>query len=95
MNKRKVLSILLSFVLILNIVPANANKGSRAEAKEKKSNHEVITEQFDYSGYEEIATPEDMDKMSHIVNGKYYLSADIDMYRYPVLKACWMDVDIQ
>ena len=77
--KKKVLSILLSMALVVSVLPINSSTTIKAqETLVGKSN----SEQIDYSDYEEISTPADMDKLSYIVNGKYYLSADIDMSQY-------------
>lgn len=77
--KKKVLSILLCMALVVSVLPINSSTTIKAqETLVGKSN----SEQIDYSDYEEISTPADMDKLSYIVNGKYYLSADIDMSQY-------------
>lgn len=77
--KKKVLSILLCMALVVSVLPINSSTTIKAqETIVGKSN----SEQIDYSDYEEISTPEDMDKLSYVVDGKYYLSADIDMSQY-------------
>lgn len=67
--KKKIISMLLCVALILPMATNSKTIGAEEET-------------IDYSDYEEIKTPEDMDKLSYIVNGKYYLSADIDMSKY-------------
>lgn len=77
--KKKVLSILLCMALVVSVFPINSSTTIKAqETLVGKSN----SEQIDYSDYEEISTPADMDKLSYVVDGKYYLSADIDMSQY-------------
>ena len=73
--KKKVISILLSMALVVSVLPINSSTTIKAQET-------IAGEQIDYSDYEEISTPADMDKLNHIVNGKYYLSADIDMSQY-------------
>lgn len=73
--KKKVVSILLSMALVVSVLPINSSTTIKAQET-------IAGEQIDYSDYEEISTPADMDKLSYVVDGKYYLSADIDMSQY-------------
>ena len=77
--KKKVLSILLCVALTAGIL--FTNQSIKAEEKETLDTTSDL-ESVDYSDYEEIKTPADMDKLSYVVDGKYYLSADIDMSKY-------------
>lgn len=77
--KKKVLSILLCVALTAGIL--FTNQSIKAEEKESLDTTSDL-ESVDYSDYEEIKTPADMDKLSYVVDGKYYLSADIDMSQY-------------
>ena len=77
--KKKVLSILLCVALTAGIL--FTNQSIKAEEKETLDTTSDL-ESVDYSDYEEIKTPADMDKLSYVVDGKYYLSADIDMSQY-------------
>lgn len=77
--KKKVLSILLCVALTAGIL--FTNQSIKAEEKESLDITSDL-ESMDYSDYEEIKTPADMDKLSYVVDGKYYLSADIDMSQY-------------
>lgn len=50
------------------------------------SDDDIITldnEEVDYSEYETISSPKDLDKLNKVANGKYVLTEDIDMSKYP------------
>ena len=98
--RRKTIAILLCFAVIAGLIP---NKEVlNVTAKEKKVYSKSVVKANNYSDYEEIKTPEDMDKLNYVVDGKYCLSADIDMSEYEglisrrkVFVVCWMEGDIQ
>lgn len=78
--RRKTVAILLCFAVIAGLIP---NKEvMNVTAKEKKVYSKSVVKANNYSDYEEIKTPEDMDKLNYVVDGKYCLSADIDMSEY-------------
>lgn len=78
--RRKTIAILLCFAVIAGLIP---NKEVlNVTAKEKKVYSKSVVKANNYSDYEEIKTPEDMDKLNYVVDGKYCLSADIDMSEY-------------
>ena len=78
--RRKTVAILLCFAVIAGLIP---NKEvMNVTAKEKKVYSKSVVKANNYSDYEEIITPEDMDKLNYVVDGKYCLSADIDMSEY-------------
>ena len=78
--RRKTIAILLCFAVIAGLIP---NKEVlNVTAKEKKVYSKSVVKANNYLDYEEIKTPEDMDKLNYVVDGKYCLSADIDMSEY-------------
>lgn len=77
---KKGLCVLLSFVLVA--LSSGSDNVTVQEATVKAATTNSQESSIDYSDYEEIATPADMDKLSYVVDGKYYLSADIDMDQY-------------